>query len=166
MIKTFLLITIILLTQLLYGQSTEMNAGKIKPLQVNTLDHETMRPSYPFPYFLSTGPYWWYKDAGELPTKGHAFRISTFVEDKYNGIFIEKINFGFDGCCLEIVEFRELKLDEAFFQKHFPHNKGNLQFKLTRWVSHEVLEFNAYGGDYYLSNIGDKNPTLTEIQPR
>ncbi len=166
MINKFLNFATVLTVLFLCQQPTRLLAGEEEPLKVTTIIQETVRPSYPFPNFLSTGPYIWYEDAKNQPIKGHTYRISTFSENNISRIFVEKVNFGINGCCLEIVEYKQLMLEKEFFRKHFPYNKGKLQFKLTRWVSHEVFEFNAYGGNYFLSNIGSNAPVLTEIRQK
>lgn len=132
-------------------------------IPVETVKQEKVRPNYPFPTFLSTSPYIWYKDVQNVPIKGHAFRISTFSEQQQYKIFIEKIEFGDGGCCREIIEFRELLLDENFLNQHFPANAGKHGFKLIRWISPETLEFEAYGGKYKLSDIGNTQPTIEEL---
>ncbi|RLA05528.1 MAG: hypothetical protein DRQ47_00980 [Gammaproteobacteria bacterium] len=131
---------------------------------VATEKQDKIRPSYPFPTFLSTGPYIWYENVKNKPIKGHTFRISTFSTEQSYEIFIEKVEFGNDGCCLEIIDFRQLILDKAFLQTHYPKNKGSHNFKLIRWLEPEVFEFQAFGGKYKLSQIGEQSPLLEEIE--
>ncbi len=161
--KILLLFVILLFQHLLYNPAV-IAADGIKSVPVSTIMQKIIRPSYPFPYFLSTGPYVWYKNVKNKPTKGHAYRITTFVESENIRIFTEKIQFGIDGCCLEIVEFRQLLLNEAFFQQHFPQNYSTHGFKLIRWIDSQTFEFNAYGGNYNLSKLGDELPLLTEVR--
>ena len=56
------------------------------------------------------------------------------------------------------------RTNEEFLKKHFPHNKGHHGFKLVRWLKSEVFVFEAYGGIYRLSNIGDKTPFIEEMK--
>ncbi len=166
LVKKLLFLFLIFVVHLLGMQSSIILASEGNPVFVNSIKQEIIRPSYPFPSLLSTGPYVWYDDTDNQPTKGHAYRISTFSEGENTSVFIEKINFGFDGCCLEIVEFRQLILDEDFLGRHFPANKGSYGFKLLRWIDPDIFEFNAYGGNYLLSQIGSKSPVLEEINPK
>ena len=133
-------------------------------VSINTAKQDKIRPSYPFPTFLSTGPYIWYENTKKSPIKGHTYRIATFAKDQRYQIFIEKVLFGDNGCCLEIVEYRELLIDRAFFTIHFPKNTGNHGFKLIRWLSSDDFEFSAYGGNYKLSEIGSNKPILQELE--
>ena len=133
---------------------------------VSSVTQDKVRPSYPFPTFLSTGPYIWYEKAKDNPIKGHTFRIATFAKEQNYRIFIEKVLFGDNGCCLEIVEYRELLIDEQFFKKHFPINTGRHGFKLIRWSSSDSFEFSAYGGTYKLTDIGKNQPILEELESK
>jgi len=135
-----------------------------EPAYINTEKQETIRPSYPFPTFLSTGPYVWYENAKNKPTKGHTYRIATFSDEQSYNIYIEKVRFGSNGCCLEIIDYRQLMLDEQILRELFPGNKGQHGFKLIRWLKPESFEFHAYGGSYNISSIGSKKPLITEIQ--
>ncbi len=164
MLNKILLLFVILLFQHFLHNPVVIAADGGKSVPVSTIMQKAIRPSYPFPYFLSTGPYVWYKNVINKPLKGHAYRISTFTTNNNIRIFIEKIHFGFDGCCLEIVEFRQLLLNEELFQQHFPHNSSIHGFKLIRWIDSQTFEFNAYGGNYILKKLGDQQPMLTELR--
>ncbi len=164
MLNKILLLFVILLIQHFLHNPVVIGADGGKPVPVSTIMQKTIRPSYPFPYFLSTGPYVWYENVINKPIKGHAYRISTFADNNNIRIFIEKIHFGIDGCCLEIVEFRQLLMNEALFQQHFPRNSSSHAFKLIRWIDSQTFEFNAYGGNYILRKLGDKLPLLTEVR--
>jgi hypothetical protein len=153
--KNSLLVIALLLTVVLTEAATASTA-------VTTIVQDKIRPSYPFPAFLSTGPYTWYADVEKKPTKGHTFRISTFIVDHTYSIYIEKVQFGDDGCCLEIINYRKLLIDETFLKIHFPKNKGLHGFKLIRWINAETFEFQAYGGTYKLSNISISKPIIEE----
>ncbi len=132
-------------------------------VKLTTLKKE-VRPQYPFPEFLSTGPYVWYEDAKNNPLKGHTFRVSTNTVNREKLIFIERVEFGNNGCCLEIVEYRQLVLDEQVLKQLFPTHTGIHGFKLTRWVRPEIFEFHAYGGNYRLSQINTTRPLLEELR--
>ena len=165
MLNKILLLLITLVFQQFSNYAPVIAADDGKSVPVRTILQENIRPSYPFPNFLSTGPYVWYDDVKNQPIKGHTYRISKFSDsDNANRIYIEKVNFGIDGCCLEIVEYRQLLLNEELFQQHFPNNSSNHGFKLTRWVSSEAFQFNAYGGNYILSKLGDDQPLLAEVR--
>ncbi|MCP4414722.1 MAG: hypothetical protein GY808_19365 [Gammaproteobacteria bacterium] len=155
---------VILLFQHFLHNPVVIAADGGKSVPVSTIMQSTIRPSYPFPYFLSTGPYVWYKNVINKPIKGHAYRISSFTDNNNIRIFIEKIHFGTDGCCHEIVEFRQLLLNEALFKQHFPHNSSTHSFKLIRWIDSQTFEFNAYGGNYNLNNLGDEEPIIAEVR--
>jgi len=133
---------------------------------VLAIKQEIIRPSYPFPTFLSTGPYVWYDNVKNKPIKGHTYRIATFSENQLYRIFIEKVEFGDSGCCLEIVDYRELIINEIFLTKQFPKNTGSHGFKLIRWLKPTSFEFQAYGGVYKLSEIDKKKPFLEEIKSK
>ncbi len=135
-----------------------------KSLSINTIIQDQIRPSYPFPSFLSTGPYVWYENVKNKPIKGHTFRIATFSEESQYRIFIEKVEFGDGGCCLEIIDYRQLIINEELLKKYFSKHKGQHGFKLIRWISPETFEFEAYGGTYQLTNVSDENPLLKEIK--
>lgn len=121
-----------------------------------------LRSSYPFPEFLSTGPYVWYEDAEKQPTKGHMYRIATFTVDSVYRVYIEKNVFGVDGCCFELVESRELMLTEDNLRKLFPANKGQFRFKLVNWRDATSFIFTAYGGKYLMTDIDKANPGISE----
>ena len=135
-------------------------------ITVLTVKQEEIRPSYPFPTFLSTGPYVWYENVKDKPIKGHTYRISTFSEERSYRIFVEKVEFGIDGCCLEIIDYRQLVIDEPFLNKHFAHNKGKHGFKLLRWIKPDAFEFEAFGGKYLLQNIDHDAPIIEELQAK
>ncbi|PCJ47840.1 MAG: hypothetical protein COA74_10405 [Gammaproteobacteria bacterium] len=132
-------------------------------VSVITVKQDKIRSSYPFPDFLSTAPYVWYDNVAKTPIKGHAYRIASFSYNQAFRVFIEKVEFGDGGCCLEIIEYRELLINEAFLKKHFPHNTGSHGFKLLRWLKSERFEFEAYGGTYKLSQVGNAKPMLEEL---
>jgi hypothetical protein len=135
-----------------------------KTIPVVTIQQEKIRSKYPFPDFVSTAPYIWYENTDKTHLKGHTFRISTFSYNQLNDIYIEKVEFGDGGCCLEIVEYRQLIMNEIFLNEHFPHNKGRHDFKLVRWLNSETFVFEAYGGKYKLSNLGDEIPIIEELK--
>jgi hypothetical protein len=135
-------------------------------IPVVTIQQEKIRSQYPFPDFLSTAPYVWYDKTEKTPLKGHTYRIATFSDDQRFRIYIEKVEFGDRGCCLEIVEYRQLIINEQFLKKHFPHNKGNHGFKLVHWLNPEVFVFEAYSGRYKLSNISDEAPLIEEFEDK
>ena len=159
LITTFLTMLLITLSSNLLAK----NESQLEPLPIDTVIQDKIRPSYPFPSFLSTGPYVWYDGAQNKPIKGHTFRIATFSEQRQYRIFIEKVEFGDGGCCLEIIDYRQLMINEQFLKKHFPHNNGQHGFKLIRWINTESFEFEAYSGIYQLSNINDTKPLLKEL---
>ena len=132
-------------------------------IPIITIKQQEIRPSYPFPTFLSTGPYTWYDNVKDKPLKGHTYRVSTFSEDESYQIFIEKVEFGNGGCCLEIVDYRQLIINETFLNQHFKHNTGIHGFKLIRWIKPDEFEFEAFGGKYLIQNIGDDKPTIKEL---
>ena len=130
--------------------------------QIETKIQNQIRPSVPFPEFLSTGPYIWYKDAVNQPIKGHAYRLATFTVEGVYRVYLEKVNFGDNGCCLEIVDYRELMITEEELKRLFPQNSGNYGFKLVSWVNATSFTFEAFGGSYLLSDIDSASPTITE----
>ena len=130
--------------------------------QIETKVQNEMRPSVPFPEFLSTGPYIWYENAANQPIKGHAYRLATFTVDNVYRVYLEKVNFGDNGCCLEIVDYRELMITQADLAKLFPNNRGPYGFKLIRWESPTAFMFEAFGGRYKLTNIDNNRPTISE----
>ena len=156
-----LLLTIFLLTA---SPKAANRDAKNKIVPVVTMQQEKVRSRYPFPDFLSTAPYVWYENTEKTPLKGHTYRIATFSYNQRYRVYIEKVEFGAGGCCLEIVEYRQLIIDENFLKKHFPHNKGRHGFKLVRWLKSEVFVFEAYGGKYRLSNVGDETPFIEELK--
>ena len=135
-------------------------------VSVVSVVQEEIRPSYPFPTFLSTGPYIWYENVKDKPIKGHTYRIATFSEERTYQIFVEKVEFGIGGCCLEIIDYRQLIIDETFLNEHFGHNKGLHGFKLLRWMKSDAFEFEAYGGKYLLDDIGNDKPTIKELETK
>ena len=141
------------------------SVSEVQAAQIETKLQNTIRPSYPFPDFLSTGPYIWYKDTEKKPIKGHTYRIATFTVDGLYRVYLEKVIFGDKGCCLEIVDYRELIVNEAVIRSLFPNNKTSTHgFKLIRWVSPTSFTFNAYGGSFQLSEIDSNAPTITELK--
>jgi hypothetical protein len=134
-----------------------------KEQRIGATIQDKIRPSYPFPEFLSTGPYIWYKDAEKSPIKGHAYRLATFTVDGLYRVFLEKVNFGDNGCCLEIVDYRELNLTPDAMARLFPAHNGKHGFKLIRWNSPLSFTFSAYGGEYILSEIDTNSPLIKEI---
>lgn len=156
-----ILLTIFLLTVSPKAANKETEK---KMIPVVTIQQEKIRSRYPFPDFLSTAPYVWYENATKTPLKGHTYRIATFSYNQLYRVYIEKVEFGDRGCCLEIVEYRQLIINEDFLKKHFPHNKGRHGFKLVRWLKSEVFVFEAYGGKYKLSNVGDEKPLIEELK--
>ena len=56
-------------------------AGTYIASPVTTEVQKEIRPSYPFPDFLSTAPYEWYENADNQPIKGHTYRVVTFIEN-------------------------------------------------------------------------------------
>ncbi|MCP3674389.1 MAG: hypothetical protein GY829_07955 [Gammaproteobacteria bacterium] len=162
-IKQFSL-TISLLIFIFMGMSANVLAeNETKSLSIDTVTQAQVRLSFPFPSLLSTGPYLWYKNTKDMPIKGHAFRIATFSEESQYQIFIEKVEFGDDGCCLDIIDYRQLIINEELLRKHFPKYIGQHGFKLIRWINSEVFEFEAYGGTYQLTNISDEKPLIKEL---
>ena len=157
MLKQFLLIVA---TATLLVVSTGI--VQAKELKINTQVQAEIRPSYPFPEFLSTGPYIWYEDAENTPIRGHTYRLATFTVDSVYRVYLEKVIFGIDGCCLEIVDYRELMITEADLRELFPNNKGTYGFKLINWRSATSFIFNAHGGKYLLTNIDSATPTISE----
>ena len=147
----------------IFGISLLLTVSLTADINVITVAQDDIRPSYPFPAFLSTSPYVWYEDVKNKPIKGHAYRIATFTDKQNYQIFIEKVEFGEGGCCLEIVDYRQILLTEYFFKTKFPKNTGKHGFKLIRWISPEVFEFEAYSGKYRLKNISADKPQLEEI---
>ena len=135
-----------------------------KIIPVDTVQQEKVRSRYPFPDFLSTAPYVWYENTEKTHIKGHTYRIARFSYNQKNRVYIEKVEFGDVGCCLEIVEYRELIINQTFLNKHFPHNNGRHGFKLIRWLKSDVFVFEAYGGKYKLSNVADKMPLIEELK--
>lgn len=130
--------------------------------QIETKVQNQIRPSVPFPEFLSTGPYIWYEDAKNTPIKGHAYRLATFTVDGIYRVYLEKVNFGDNGCCLEIVDYRELMITEDDLAKLFPENTGVYGFKLINWVSATSFTFEAFGGRYLLAEIDSATPSISE----
>lgn len=131
-------------------------------ITIKTENQADIRPSYPFPEFLSTGPYIWYEDAENQPDRGHMFRLATFTVDSVYRVYLEKVIFGIEGCCLEIVDYRELKLTEADLQALFPNNRGKYGFKLINWRDATSFIFTSHGGKYLLTNIDTANPRISE----
>ncbi len=130
--------------------------------EIETKVQSKIRPSVPFPEFLSTGPYVWYEDAQNKPIKGHTYRLATFTVDGIYRVYLEKVNFGDKGCCLEIVDYRELMITREDLSQLFPNNRGEYGFKLVRWESPTAFTFEAFGGRYKLTNIDASRPTITE----
>jgi len=156
-----ILLIITLMTTILF--TSEMIAKtRSKEVRITTEAHK-IRPQYPFPDFLSTGPYIWYENTSKSPLKGHMYRISTFVEEHEMHVFLEKVEFGIGGCCLEIKEYHRLNLDEEFFRTHFPQHSGKYGFKLIRWLHADVFEFQAYGGTYVMSELQDNQPIISDL---
>ena len=139
-------------------------AGTYVSSSVTTEVQKEIRPSYPFPDFLSTAPYEWYEDADNQPIKGHTYRVVTFIENNEYQLFIEKVQFGDGGCCLEIVDYRRIYLDRAYLDKHFPEAEytNSIPFKLIRWTSTNSFEFDAYGGEFRLLNIDADQPEIEQ----
>lgn len=160
-IITSLLLALFLLTVSPKAANKKANN---KMLPVATVQQEKIRSQYPFPAFLSTAPYVWYENTEKTHIKGHTYRIARFAYNQENRVYIEKVEFGDGGCCLEIVEYRELIINQIFLNKHFPHNKGHHEFKLIRWLKSDVFVFEAYGGRYKLSNVADKMPLIEELK--
>lgn len=131
--------------------------------RISTTAQDTIRPSYPFPEFLSTGPYIWYKNAENKPIKGHTYRIATFTENGLYRVYLEKVIFGDRGCCLEIVDYRELDLNQDVLARLFPNNSGTHDFKLIRWENPLSFSFSAYGGQYKLSQIDTNSPLIEDV---
>ena len=130
--------------------------------KIETKVQNQIRPSVPFPEFLSTGPYIWYENAENTPIKGHAYRLATFTVDSVYRVYLEKVNFGDNGCCLEIVDYRELMITESDLAALFPENTGSYGFKLVNWVSATSFVFEAFGGRYLLSEIDSSTPSIVE----
>lgn len=155
MINRLILSTIILLFSWSSGYAAEA--------RVDTRLQDTIRSSYPFPDFLSTGPYVWYEDAEDDLVKGHTYRLATFTVDGAYRLYLEKVNFGDHGCCLEIVNYRELLINAQVLGRLFPRNEGADSFRLIRWVSPDSFTFSAYGGRYHLSEISQTQPQIREL---
>ena len=130
--------------------------------EIETVVQDEIRPSVPFPEFLSTGPYIWYENAQNQPIKGHTFRLATFTVDGVYRVYLEKVNFGDNGCCLEIVDYRELMITREDLAKLFPNNRGQFGFKLISWEGPTSFMFEAFGGRYKLTGIDTARPTITE----
>lgn len=130
--------------------------------EIETVVQDQIRPSVPFPEFLSTGPYIWYEDAQNQPIKGHTFRLATFTVDNVYRVYLEKVIFGDNGCCLEIVDYRELMISREQLTKLFPNNRGQYGFKLVSWESPTAFIFEAFGGRYKLTNIDSNRPSISE----
>ena len=137
-------------------------ASAVSAAEIETRIQDKIRPSVPFPEFLSTGPYIWYENAEKQPTKGHTYRLATFTVDGVYRVYLEKVNFGDNGCCLEIVDYRELMITQDDLARLYPRNKGVYGFKLISWESPTSFVFEAYGGRYKLTNIDKSRPTITE----
>ena len=135
----------------------------VQAKQIETKVQSQIRPSVPFPEFLSTGPYIWYENAANQPTKGHAYRLATFTVDNIYRVYLEKVNFGDNGCCLEIVDYRELMITENDLRNLFPKNRGQYGFKLIRWDSPTAFQFEAFGGRYKLTDIDNNRPSIAEF---
>ena len=141
------------------------SVSEVQAAQIETKLQNTIRPSYPFPDFLSTGPYIWYENTEKKPIKGHTYRIATFTVDGIYRVYLEKVIFGDKGCCLEIVDYRELMLNETVLRSLFPNNKTSTdRFKLIRWISPTSFTFNAYGSSFQLSEIDSSSPTIIELK--
>jgi len=153
-----------ILMTVMFSTTTQIFAESVSnEVRVMSIPHK-IRPQYPFPDFLSTGPYLWYKNAANKPIKGHTYRIATFSDQQETHIFLEKVEFGIGGCCLVINEYRHLNLDEEFFRNKFPENKGQYGFKLIRWLRAEKFEFQAYGGTFIMSELSADMPKIIELK--
>jgi len=140
--------------------ATGMVQANVKTIKTEV--QSEIRPSYPFPDFLSTGPYVWYENAENQPLRGHMYRLATFTVDSSHRVYLEKVIFGIDGCCLEIVNYRELMITEADLITLFPQNRGKFGFKLLSWRSANSFIFTSYGGQYILTDIDTDNPKIAE----
>ncbi|MEL0034973.1 MAG: hypothetical protein VW882_01015 [Gammaproteobacteria bacterium] len=151
------LATVLTVVCMLFVMSTSVYAAKVETKLQNQI-----RSSVPFPEFLSTGPYVWYEDAKNKPIRGHAYRIATFTIEGVYRVYLEKVNFGHNGCCLEIVDYRELMITEDDLAELFPDNSGPYGFKLINWESATSFVFEAFGGRYVLTDIETNSPTINE----
>lgn len=149
----------LLIIALLLGASS----GYAAEVRVNTQLQDSIRSSYPFPDFLSTGPYVWYENADSQIVKGHTYRLATFTVDGAYRLYLEKVNFGDNGCCMEIVDYRELIINAQVLGRLFPHNEGQDSFRLIQWDSPDSFTFSAFGGRYQLAEINLTQPLIREL---
>ncbi|MCE7991313.1 MAG: hypothetical protein HEP71_05005 [Roseivirga sp.] len=84
-----------------YGQTFEFTPKKVE------------KDYYAWLTLLTEGPVHWL-DEPRRKTKGVARRICIANSEIYNGLYIEQVTLGREGCCKAIVESRELDLFQVF----------------------------------------------------
>jgi len=112
----------------------------------------------PWIFDVKVGPYQRLQNIDEDDRngqKGYRFRVVTVVSEGHYSLSIDKILYGYEGCCAEINKTWDFNLHD--FKKLFGLKGQNLgkKFKITKWLSPTSFEFKIQRKLFKVENLGD-----------
>ena len=114
-------------------------------------------PSYQWITFLSQGPIDWFEEDENAPVQGRAYRLVITTSEIYNGVYIETVTFGREGCCKKLRSVRMFDLNA--FCKAFNFIGEQSGFEFIKWLSKTSFLFRYHDRKFVMSEIG-KNRVL------
>lgn len=150
--KVFTLITILLisLSPVIAGPSATIDTVP----QVGT-DY------YPWVTFLSQGPITWKTQDISREDEGFAYRAAITTAEIYNGLYIEKVTLGSEGCCKRITSVR--KLDRQMFGEAFNLRGEFTGLTFIEWRSTTSFEFSIHNRRFLITDIDKSQVQIIEL---
>jgi hypothetical protein len=115
--------------------------------------------SYSSIVFLTEGEVRWLDTpVGEI--EGISYRVIITRSDIYNSLFIEKITYGTEGCCKNIVSTKEIPVNELF--KLFSITGEHAGVKFVEWIDSASFVISIYDRSYNVLVKGDRSVKISQ----
>lgn len=109
---------------------------------------------YPFVYYLTCGEVIYLDSLESKNIHGFFYRVAIANYEIYKTIYIEKVLFGHEGCCMKVQSIREINEDD-FAEKFGYVQHMIIYFDFISWLSPTSFMFKARG-DFFIASEIDK----------
>ncbi|MEM1044240.1 MAG: hypothetical protein AAGI91_16655 [Bacteroidota bacterium] len=110
---------------------------------------------------LAAGPILWDEAPTSPDEEGHRFRAAVVTSEIYDAVYIERVTYGMEGCCVRIASARRLDmtgLADAFELRGEVSGVSDLH-----WAEPDVLEFSLAGRRFRVEDLGSTEVLVREV---
>lgn len=98
---------------------------------------------------VSSGPIKWGYDK-DSNAKGVRYRIVITLSEVYHYIYIQELNYGDEGCCVEVIRTFQIDIEKNLEKRYF-YGISDIQ-----WIDYKSLSFIGDSNKYMLNNLDGK----------